>query len=89
VKSADEVTWYAFLAMKKKAKYRIRNWSEYNASHKKRGSGAIWVSSEAVENWTTDELTGQWSLLPLITASLLWGQDGSREGGCKSFLLYW
>jgi hypothetical protein len=45
--------------MKKKAKYRIRNWSEYNASHKKRGSGAIWVSSEAVENWTTDELTGQ------------------------------
>jgi hypothetical protein len=67
VKSADEVTWYAFLAMKKKAKYRIRNWSEYDASHKKRGSGAIWVSSEAVENWTTDELTGQSGASPTYT----------------------
>jgi len=67
VKSADEVTWYAFLAMKKKAKYRIRNWSEYNASHKKRGNGAIWVSSEAFENWTTDELTGQSGASPTYT----------------------
>ena len=39
--------------------YRIRNWSEYNSSLKKRGSLTIWVSPEAVENWTTDELTGE------------------------------
>ena len=43
----------------KKHTYRIRNWSEYNASLKKRGSLTVWVSSEAVENWTTDELTGE------------------------------
>jgi hypothetical protein len=39
--------------MKKKSPYRIRNWSEYNASLKQRGSGAIWVSSEATANGTT------------------------------------
>jgi hypothetical protein len=63
----DEVTWYAFLAMKKKATYRIRNWSEYNASLKKRGRLTIWVSSEAVENWTTDELTGEHGASPTYT----------------------
>jgi IS5 family transposase len=45
--------------MKKKSTYRIRNWSEYNASLKHRGSLTIWVSSEAIANWTTDELTGE------------------------------
>jgi hypothetical protein len=45
--------------MKKKITYPIRNWSEYNASLKQRGSLTIWVSSEAVEKWTTDELTGE------------------------------
>jgi hypothetical protein len=44
--------------MKKKPTYRIRNWSEYNASLRQRGSLTIWVSSEAVANWTTEELTG-------------------------------
>jgi len=38
--------------MKKKSPYRIRNWSEYNASLKQRGSGAIRVSSEATANET-------------------------------------
>ncbi len=38
--------------MKKKSSYSIRNWSEYNASLKQRGSGGIWVSSEATANET-------------------------------------
>ena len=29
-----------------KRTYRIRNWSEYNASLKQRGSLEIWISSE-------------------------------------------
>src|SRR5215510_1526230 len=53
--------------MKKKATYRIRNWSEYNASLKQRGRLTIWVSSEAVANWTTDELTGQSGASPTYT----------------------
>ena len=59
MKSCGEVTWYAFLAMKKKATYHIRNSSKYNVSLKQRGSLTILVSSEAVENSTIDELTGK------------------------------
>jgi len=43
--------------MKKRPTYRIRNWSEYNALLKQLGRLIIWVSSQAVANWTTDELT--------------------------------
>jgi IS5 family transposase len=53
--------------MKKKTAFRIRNWSEYNASLRKRGSLTVWVSSEAVENWTTDELTGEQGASPTYT----------------------
>jgi Transposase DDE domain len=53
--------------MKKKATYRIRNWSEYNASLKKRGSLKIWISSEAIANWTTDELTREPGASPTYT----------------------
>src|SRR5215475_6715965 len=53
--------------MKKKTAFRIRNWSEYNASLKKRGSLTVWISSEAVENWTTDELTGDRGASPSYT----------------------
>ena len=53
--------------MKKKSTYSIRNWSEYNASLKQRGSLTIWVSSEAIANWTTDELTGDRGASPTYT----------------------
>ena len=51
----------------KKHNYRIRNWSEYNASLKKRGSLKILISSEAIANWTTDELTGEPGASPTYT----------------------
>ena len=51
----------------KKHTYRIRNWSEYNASLKKRGSLTVWVSPGAVENWTTHELTGEQGASPTYT----------------------
>jgi len=38
---------------------QIRNWNEYNASLNHRGRLTAWVSSEAIANWTTDELTGE------------------------------
>ena len=53
--------------MKKKTAYRIRNWSEYNASLKQRGSLTIWISSEAIANWTPDELTGEPGASPTYT----------------------
>ena len=53
--------------MKKKITYSIRNWSEYNASLKQRGSLTVWVDSKATANWTTDELTGEPGASPTYT----------------------
>lgn len=36
---------------KKKATYRVRNWSEYNKSLVERGSITLWISEDVLENW--------------------------------------
>jgi hypothetical protein len=41
-----------------KQQYRIRNWSQYNASLKQRGSLTFWVSDAAIEQWLEPEKTG-------------------------------
>jgi DDE family transposase len=33
------------------AQYKVRNWSQYNESLKKRGSLSIWISGDAIEKW--------------------------------------
>jgi hypothetical protein len=53
--------------MKKKATYRIRNWKEYNRALRQRGSLTIWLSDEAIENWTTEELSGERGASPTYT----------------------
>ena len=35
----------------KKQKYRLTNWSEYNASMKRRGDIEIWLSQEVIDSW--------------------------------------
>ena len=35
----------------KKARYKIRNWSEYNDSLVKRGSITLWISEEDIGSW--------------------------------------
>jgi Transposase DDE domain len=42
-----------------KTQYRIRNWTEYNAALKQRGSLTFWVSEDAVKQWLETEKTGQ------------------------------
>lgn len=39
--------------------YRIRNWSEYNAGLKQRGSLTFWLSSEVKATWLEPKLTGR------------------------------
>jgi len=53
---ADDVTLYVFYAVKN-LHLSHPNWSEYNASLKQRGSGAIRVNPEVVENWTHDYIS--------------------------------
>ena len=53
--------------MKKKTAYRIRNWREYNLALKQRGSLTVWVSKDAIANWTTNDLTGEPGASPTYT----------------------
>jgi hypothetical protein len=53
--------------MKKNTRYRICNWPDYNRSLKQRGSLTVWITFEAVANWTTEELTGEPGASPTYT----------------------
>ena len=53
--------------MKKKPTYRIRNWSEYDTSLRHRGSLTFWISQELIDNWTTEEKTGERGASPTYT----------------------
>ena len=39
--------------------YHIRNWSEYNAALKQRGSLTFWIDEEVLDNWIIPDLTGK------------------------------
>jgi hypothetical protein len=39
--------------------YRVRNWSEYNAGLKQRGSLTIWLSEDALKQWLVTTATGR------------------------------
>lgn len=47
--------------MKTKAKsnYKVRNWKEYDAGLKQRGSISFWVSEEVIEQWRNEQKTGR------------------------------
>lgn len=44
---------------KKKNKYRIRNWRQYNQSLINRGSITFWFNEEAIEKWHATEKSGK------------------------------
>ena len=44
---------------KKKDKYRIRNWRQYNQSLVNRGSITFWFDEESIKKWHSTEKTGK------------------------------
>ena len=42
-----------------KEQYRIRNWSEYNAGLKRRGSITFWLSTNVIDKWLVKTKTGK------------------------------
>ena len=44
---------------KKKTKYKVRNWSEYNEALKKRGRITLWVEEEVLKRWKEDRQEGK------------------------------
>jgi hypothetical protein len=57
--------------MKKKAKYRIRNWRDYNRSLVNRGSLTFWISEDLLANWIEQEKTGGRGASPRYTAAAM------------------
>jgi len=57
--------------MKKKAKYRIRNWRDYNRSLVNRGSLTFWISQELIANWIEKEKSGERGRSPRYTAAAI------------------
>ncbi len=57
--------------MKKKTKYRIRNWKEYNRSLVNRGSLTFWIAEELLANWVEKEKTGERGRSPRYTAAAI------------------
>ncbi len=44
-----------FFCDEKKAKYRIRNWRDYNRSLANRGSLTFWISEDLLAQWIETE----------------------------------
>lgn len=42
-----------------KPQYRVRNWSQYDAALKQRGSLTFWLSEAVIEQWLNQEKTGR------------------------------
>lgn len=42
-----------------KAQYRLRNWSEYSAGLKQRGSMTFWLEESVLDSWVVQELSGK------------------------------
>ena len=54
-----------------KHQYRVRNWSEYNAGLKQRGSLTFWIADEVLERWLTQEKTGRRGASPTYSDSAI------------------
>ena len=52
-----------------KAKYRIRNWNDYNKSLIQRGSITVWFSEDAIKKWTARKEAAYDHLIPKLSQS--------------------
>ncbi len=57
--------------MKKKNRYRIRNWRDYNRSLVNRGSLTFWISEELLDNWIEEEKTGERGASPVYSEAAI------------------
>jgi transposase len=75
-----------------KTQYRIRNWSEYNAGLKQRGSLTLWIDESAVAGWIESDLSGKrgasayysdLAMLTMATVKAVYRLPGRQ---CQGFL---
>jgi len=73
-----------------KAQYRIRNWSEYNAGLKQRGSLTFWLDEAVLETWYNPTLSGKpgasndysdLAIITFVTLKSVYHQAGRQTQG--------
>jgi hypothetical protein len=75
-----------------KPQYRIRNWSEYNAGLKQRGSVTFWIDETVLAEWIVPRLSGQrgasvfYSDLAIATMATVKAVYGLAGRQCEGFL---
>jgi hypothetical protein len=75
-----------------KAQYRIRNWSEYNAGLKQRGSLTFWIDELVLEQWIDPYLSGKpgasiyYSDLAILTMATVKAVYRLAGRQCQGFL---
>lgn len=75
-----------------KKQYRIRNWKEYDAALKRRGSLTFWLDDEVVSNWLNESKTGKqgaprtYSDMAIATMSTLGSVLGLRGRQTEGFV---
>jgi len=76
--------------MKKKTKYRVRNWRDYNRSLRMRGSLTFWISEDLLDNWLMQKETGmrgrspkysQAAILAMAQVKFVFQQAGRQTCG--------
>ena len=76
--------------MKKKAKYRIRNWRDYNRSLVNRGSLTFWIAEDLLANWIEKQKSGgrgasprytQAAMLAMASLKFVFSQAGRQTCG--------
>ncbi len=72
--------------------YRIRNWSEYNAGLKQRGSLTFWIEESVLASWIVPNLSGKpgasvfYSDLAILTIATLKAIYGLAGRQCQGFV---
>jgi hypothetical protein len=75
-----------------KQQYRIRNWCEYNAGLKQRGSLTFWVDEAVLESWIVEDLSGNpgasvfYSDLAIMTMATLKAVYRLAGRQCQGFI---
>jgi len=78
-----------------KRQYRIRNWKEYDAALKQRGSLTFWVSEDVLANWLASEKTGRpgasntYSDVAIATMATVQSQFHLARRQSEGFLQSW
>ncbi|PSB32201.1 IS5 family transposase [Stenomitos frigidus] len=75
-----------------KSQYRVRNWSEYNAGLKQRGSLTFWIDESVLEQWSDPNLSGKpgaslyYSDLAILTMATVKAVYRLAGRQCQGFL---